>query len=395
MTDAPRVDFVVSNDRHHVANIAPVIERLRGDVTCRVLSLCEFRGLPTPPTAAMGCAVVRVVPARLRSPSAGASAAGGSRGTALRTLARKVAWEPLRARLEMLWRAPPDLVVVPNDAAYPMDRICGLLTRKGVPFVLLQEGIRFPLPGISDQDAYGTGGAAALAAWGEASATYFTDRGVPRERVHVVGSPRFDAVAATDWRTAAATLRAGLDLDGPLVGYVSNPIDDQGFCTHREKMALFRSFLDAARPLIVGEGLGVAVKLHSRESPEAFRDTIRERGLSDSRVQVLADAPLYPTLAACDAVVVLASTVGLEAMLVDTPVGVLELPGAGFVHDYVQCGAASPLHGDRRLEGDVRMLLAQDDRHVQRRAYVQRNLANLGNAFEACSELLLRMLDGR
>ncbi len=92
---------------------------------------------------------------------------------------------------EASWAEAPDVVVVPNDAAFPYDRIAAAAARRGLPLVLVQEGIRFPLPVETGQDAYGLGGADVLAAWGEASADYFRQRGVPGERIVVTGNPRF------------------------------------------------------------------------------------------------------------------------------------------------------------------------------------------------------------
>ena len=66
----PRVDFLISNDRHHKAMSWPVAERLTRDGSCvvRVLSLCELRGLPTPDAAQAPeqVEICRVVPWRLR-----------------------------------------------------------------------------------------------------------------------------------------------------------------------------------------------------------------------------------------------------------------------------------------------------------------------------------------
>ena len=117
-----RVDFVISNDRHHVAMIRPVIERLTADpaVRCRVLSLCEFRGLRSPSEQFQmdGVAFESVLTRNLRwSPALGKQTRPGHPGLA-RRLARGLAWTAiLRPPLSEAFRAAPDLVVMLNDAA--------------------------------------------------------------------------------------------------------------------------------------------------------------------------------------------------------------------------------------------------------------------------------------
>ncbi|NIY17465.1 MAG: hypothetical protein GWM98_22595, partial [Nitrospinaceae bacterium] len=61
----------------------------------------------------------------------------------------------LKRPLKRLFSQKPSLVVLPNDAAFPYDLIVAMLKTAGIPFVLMQEGIRFPLPGSEEGDAYG------------------------------------------------------------------------------------------------------------------------------------------------------------------------------------------------------------------------------------------------
>jgi len=73
---------------------------------------------------------------------------------------------------------------------------------------------------------------------------------------------------------------------------------------------------------------------------------------------------------------VLASTAGLEALLFGLPLAVLEIPGVGFVHDYVSSGAALGLSWQRPLASQVNTLLDNDSaNHQTATHYIQRNLA--------------------
>src|SRR5688572_1757351 len=92
----PRVDFLISNDRHHADMVLPVVETLtdRPDCSCRIISLCEFRGMASPAKAFRRERVVfkRAVPFRVRSsPTMGLRQGPRAAGVA-RILARDVSW---------------------------------------------------------------------------------------------------------------------------------------------------------------------------------------------------------------------------------------------------------------------------------------------------------------
>ncbi len=390
-----RVDFFISNDRHHVAMALPVIKRLTAQgCDCRVLSLCELRGMSTPREAfsGSGAELRRLVPFRLRrSPSVGRQWHAGRAG-ALRRLARAVSWWTVLGGSLRRLAGGADLVTVPNDAAYPYDRIAALLRQLGRPFLLLQEGIRFPIPAIPLAEEYGLGGAAAIAAWGEASAEHLARLGVPPSRIHLTGSPRFDGFEVRDPAGAAARARDRWGLDDPTLLLVTNPIDDQGFCTTAEKLALVERFAGGIAPLFRDPGLHLAVKLHARESPRQYRPLFAV--LPAGRVKILGDAPLEELFAASRAAVVMASTVGLEALLHGLRLAVLEIPGHGYLYDYVDSGAALGLRWDRPLAPQVEELLASaPGADGGRQAYLRRQLTTTTDAADRVASLVLRLLE--
>ncbi len=394
-----RVDFYISSPGHHIDTALPVAERLARKGVCRsrFVSLCELRGLVTPSARleAAGFATVPVVGSRVRPSPASGRQAGGRLRRFARAALRRAAWRLLLARrLARILAEPPDLAVLPNDGAFPYDRIATLLGAHGVPFLLLQEGVRFEVPGATDPGhrRQGRGGAAAIAAWGESSAEYFRRRGVPDERIHRVGCPRFDALLATDWKAAGAEAARRLGLGRRVLLLVTNPIDDLGLSSTAEKLALVRRFVAGVGALFDDPELTVAVKLHRRESADDYREALADSA-PEGRLRILGDEPLYPLLAAAAGVVVIASTVGLEALLLGRPLGVLEIPGVGFVHDLVASGAAVGLGRGGELGGRVGALLerpAERDREVE--AYLARTLAVRGGATERVAALVARLV---
>jgi hypothetical protein len=362
------VSFVFTNPRHHLDAMAPVARALQAQgIPTQLISLAELRGFRTP----KGLGVVRAVPAFRRGPSVGKSM--GMSSSAGMSPAQMTLWHGLlRPRLRWLLRGSR-AVVVPNDAAWPYGPLCSSLTRRDRPFVLLQEGIRFPLPGEASRgSAYGAAGAAAICVWGEASAEHF--RAVaPSDSVQVTGTPRFDTLQPQVHVDAGKRLLDRLGLKGPALLFLSNPIDDMGFCSTSEKMSMFLDFLDMAVPVLASESRGIIVKLHPSEDLAAFRDLAA--GFEGVHV---VDAGLHEVLAAGLAAVVLASTVGLEAMMFGLPLGVLALPGHGHVFEYVERGGAVALSAT--APRSLRALLETNGSTKIIDDFVERHVAHRGES---------------
>jgi hypothetical protein len=395
----PKIDFLISNDRHHAAMIQPAVEALaaRPRYQCRVVSLCEFRGLVSPVEQFQripGVAFMRVVPFQFRPSSSTGAQMGGGGTSRARKVARALSWYALlNYPMRRAMAAKPDLVVLPNDAAFPYNLITRQLRARHIPFVLVQEGIRFPLPSVSGDEVYGRGGATAVAAWGEASADYFRQVGVAGERICLVGNPRFDGICETDWQEQGQRLKQEVELGNRNLLFLSNPIDDQGFCTSAEKMALIGRFFQEIAPLFEDNDLHLIVKLHGRESVDGFQAVVNQLPYVE-RVKVLNAAPLYPLFTLSQAAIILASTVGLEALLFNLPLGVLEIPGVGFVYDYVSSGAALGLGWNGSMVEQVcRLLTSPVQDRLAAEQFVQRNFATRQGATGRLVDLITGLVE--
>lgn len=378
------ISFVFSNPRHHAEILLPVVKRLqREGNTCRVVSIAELRGLETPRWELGGAAVKKALPIPRpgRIPPPSINELSGGRTIGWRALAQNSAWKlALGPRLRWLLR-DASCVVVPNDAAFPYLQLVRELGDRRVPVVLVQEGIRFKFPADTGSE-YGKTGATRVCVWGEGSAEHFAAIGVPAQRLRVTGNPRFDAFDVAGFRAKRdATLRE-LGLAEPPLVFLSNPIETQGFCSAEQKLELFARFLRDAAP--VANGVPLAVKLHSYEDPAVFARVAKDAGVA---VTVVPHATsLFALLAASRAAVVLASTVGLEALVFGVPLGVLQIPGHDFAFEYVQRGAAIGIAADDIARG-VRELLAGGAPDASR--FVERHLAHRGRAAEHVGDAIL------
>ncbi len=126
------IDYYISNNNHHWQMARPVLKELqvRG-YRVRLLSLCEFRRMPTPELPNEDIEVIRLFPFK----TTGLSTSLGSRGlgdnrSAVRNLFRWALWIIfLRPQLVKDLHRRAAVAVVPNDVAYPFNYICRLLKK--------------------------------------------------------------------------------------------------------------------------------------------------------------------------------------------------------------------------------------------------------------------------
>jgi len=378
--------FVITNNRHHWDLVRPVMQRLGGKYGLRLLSFCEFRGMPTPRSeaVALGAEVHAVPPLRIRP---GPSNADGLWRLVSRSGPRNQLYKLVWHLLLRPWlpRMSEGLFIVLNDAAFPGSTLCAELRARGQPFVLIQEGVRFPLPGESPM-AYGLGGAGRICCWGQASAEHFVAAGADPGAVTVTGSPRFDNILTTDWQRLAANEKSMGNLPQNYVLFATNPIDDQGFCSTSEKRAAFQDFIKRALPALRERRLNLVIRPHGREAASLYAVDAEHR---DGVITIAPDdIPLHTLIAGSTGVLVWASTVGLEALLHEKPLAILAVPGAGYVFDYVSSGAAVGISLDHSVHAKMSSWLDSDTSNAVGREYLDRNIAWRGRATEKVSEAI-------
>jgi hypothetical protein len=375
------VAFVFTNPKHHLEMMAPVARVLvdRG-VDARLISLAEVRGVDTPKAAGVERAIPFNLRRRLEEPESSGQTQGSSKAS-WRTggLAKRVVWAVLGQRMKRLLRGAK-VIVVPNDAVYPYIELLADARRRGARTVLMQEGIRFPLPNGYDGPIYGGSGNAAVCAWGEGSRDYFLASKVDRAAIRVTGAPRLDGLDPAAWRDKGQALLDARRLARAPVAFLSNPIEIQGYGSKAEKLALFERFLAEAAPVLRAGETPLLVKTHTHEDPDDFARIAAGSAIADLVCVLDRDAPIFAAIAASRAAVVLTSTVGLEALAFGLPLGQLEIPGHDFAFEYVARGAAVALRAGTIAAGLGEMLAADPARRAAGAAFVERHLHDRGRA---------------
>lgn len=386
-----RIVFFISNARHHwqtVQRVSEVADSRGHD--CRIVSLCELRGEQSPSSVSSRIPV-EVISEQISTQSR-AVVARTSTTSFARRLLRAGNWHVrLAPRFErMLRERQPDFVVLPNDLAYPFDRLVDMLARLEIRWALYQEGILFRLP-PSNLRPYGAGGADAIAAWGQAAADYFIgDAGAPTSTVHPVGSPRHDLFSRSQFEEEAAALRAEVPDGHKLVVFFGTTVDKPGgHCSTAEKLESIEQFARSLAPLADTEPFKLWVKPHAGEKASDYVELFQRSPISE-HAEVRPRMPTFPAVVASDAVIMNGSSIGLEALLLGARVGAIPVPRTGYPFDYGTSGVHVPIPA--KDGGDaIRELLSSSGDDDMLEAYLEKHFANRPRAAEKMAEMLEEM----
>lgn len=218
----------------------------------------------------------------------------------------------------------PEAVVLTSNRRYPERALALAAQARGIPCLLFSGTL---LPGNDRYEFLDV--ADRLLVIGD----HLRERIVREERVDprlvsVVGDPRSDAarrVPRERLRKEVAA-RFGLSAGAPIVVFVSKYVSR--FFTASEKEDFYRTMAAARRAI---PELQVIVKVHPNEHLPTLQAQVREWGWPDARLEK--DYDIHRLFRAADAVVMVTSMAGIEAMALGCPVVAVQARGKSYEND--------------------------------------------------------------
>ena len=281
-----------------------------------------------------------------------------------------------------------DVVVLANDQDLPGRLLVSVARQLGIPSLVVDHGLTCD---IQQPRGFLEVHADRMANWGEGNRQLMLRHGVAPERLVVTGAPMFEAeLRAPRMPKAALCRRLGIDPRMQIVVYAGHP-DDLGYTSRDWDQAELIARLDQAVQGI--PDVRLVVRPHPSDRAMSFAHLLQERG---SVAAVTREVNLYHLLANCDLLVTETSTVGLEAMLFDKPVLVVNLRGRPDLVPYVERGAALGVYDPCDLEPALVAALSDEATRERlragREAFLTYYLDRLdGHSAERVVELILQI----
>uniref|UniRef100_UPI004047F783 hypothetical protein n=1 Tax=Roseivirga sp. TaxID=1964215 RepID=UPI004047F783 len=278
-----------------------------------------------------------------------------------------------------------DLVITCNDYAAPFLYLSAYLIKKKVKYVCLQEGIRFHQPGDT-RIYYGTYGADYLVAWGKNSIDHFLPVVQKRTKLIELGTPIYDNILIDNENKLGILHEQLIDANN-VVAFLSNPVEDIGFCSKDEKLLLFENLLIRLKTYFEN-GLYLLLRVHPREDINEFLSISNRLGLGDKVVSTQMLTSIFSTLAIAERAIVMASTAGVDSLIANKPLAILKVYDNDFGHDYVQSGAAFPLVLDNNFDLNFNNFLNCNALSTAALNYRDQNMINIGTAAKEISTFI-------
>lgn len=289
--------------------------------------------------------------------------------------------ETLANARSLLEQFRPKVLVVGNDITFEGRGACRVAAAQGVPTAVFMHG---SLTGDPLQSQHC---ADRVLVFGNIHRQELVDQGLPHEQIVVCGAPSLDKRPVQTGKVHAR-LAARLDLhDGePWILVATSGPGNRISHAHHEHVIASLMRLSAALPEVP-----IVIKLHRKDKLEYYWEGLKDCPSNKIRV-VPHDAYGFPReifewLQGCSMVLTGASTVALEAMLMDVPVITMDFRNEVYDVDFIKAGATVHVQSTEELESAVRRLLPPNRMPVDLRRNVQSHLEDAYYALDGRSSL--------
>ncbi|MBW2989890.1 CDP-glycerol glycerophosphotransferase family protein [Candidatus Woesearchaeota archaeon] len=204
--------------------------------------------------------------------------------------------------------------------------------------------------------------------WGDFHKDFLLKNHYPSDKVEVLGCQRYDVLADAGrmYSKKESCKKLGIDPDRRIIALFTNSNFDE------ENKALLKATFDAVKKI---PNVQLAVKPHPKEN---YRIHYQMKENTRSDAIIIRDIDSFELLHIADIVMIYWSTVGLEAMILDKPVIVINLMGQPDKVPYAKQGAAIGVYKEEDLAGSIKSILS--DEEIQKK--LKKNRDKL--AYEYC-----------
>ena len=222
----------------------------------------------------------------------------------------------------------------------------------------------------------------------------YVSLGVPPKKIFITGQPRFDLIWEEKSSPKEQMLpKLGIAQNQGVIVLATEPLVELHIWTRQQREQLVRAVVSALKELPDKQ---LVIKLHPDESIETYHEILTSIG--KDRAIVCRDVNLYELLNACELLLVGDSTVGLEAMLFDKPVIVVNFTGSPSVMGYAESGAALGIYKEGDLVSAARKALydsqVREELEQNRKKFINKHIykAN-GQASKRVAELIIQLIE--
>ena len=207
---------------------------------------------------------------------------------------------------KLFYSKKPDVLILWEDVV-AFERICSVLAKRtGTKSLVVQHGIFKSVvegdwvngfaPVVSDK----------IAVWGEMFKDSLINHKVPKTKIVVTGSPRFDTLFLNKFDKASYKKEIGVEPDEKIFVLITS------FAFNQEELkTVLEKSIEALEKIPKSR---LIIKIHPMETIAKYHEYVK------GKVMVLQYTNLHELLNASEAVIIHSSTVGLEAMILGKPV---------------------------------------------------------------------------
>jgi len=281
---------------------------------------------------------------------------------------------------EAINREAPSLVILWDDIGPFGKTIAMVCKKKKIPCLTAQHGIFGGMPVIkscSDK----------VAVYGDYARSVFIKNGTPEEKIIITGNIKFDLLLRKKFDKKRVFEKLGVPENRKLIVLATT----SGSTNER----IFRMALSAAKKM---KGARIVAKLHPAERD--ISGYIRIMKEMNFEIPLVKDFDLYELLNACDLLLTVHSTVGMEAAVMGKPMILLDVPEDSFVPQaelpYYEEGVALKASDEKELEAAMAAVFSDKGiagrMDLKRKEFVRKHAFRLdGKAAERIAKLAEKM----